>query len=315
MRRICGSSSRDRACGVKRIQRVFGDIDALRFVDDRLDEDRRAAFVAHLADDPEAAERVQLWGRQNEALRAAFADLAAEPVPVWLRLGHLAAEQIEPIGSREAAPTLRRDGAKITRLAPAPHGRQGMNRVKTVAAAAVLVAAGAFSMMAAHTFLLSPHPFGDERTRLAADPGAALVARAVDAFRTFALDPVHPVEIASTQQVQLEHWLSRRLSLPIHAPDLRQEGWSLLGGRVAPGDIGPGALLVYENDANERMGLYIARTGAAPRPPSLSEMPGGSVTSWVSGPVGFVLAVGKDKAWMTRNADGLRTKVQTSAND
>ena len=269
--------------------------------------------MAHLADDPETAERVQLWSKQNEALRAAYSDIVGEPVPVWLRLGHLPSEQNGPVGDK--IPPLRRDDGKIAQMPPSGAVRRRMDRVKVVAAAAVLVAAGALSAVAAHRVLLSFHPVGQE-TKGSTAPDNALVSRGIDAFRTFALDPVHPVEIASTQQVQLEHWLFRRLSVPLHAPDLRQEGWSFLGGRLAPGDIGPGAFLVYENDVGDRMGLYIARTGATPRTTAqISSMPGGATLSWVSGPVGFVLMVGKDEEWLARGTDRLRARIQAAVVD
>ena len=78
------------------MQRVFGDVDALRFVDNRLDDERRAAFMAHLHDDAEQAERVDNWSRQNDVIRAAFSGVANEPVPLWLRLGNLTPEREDP---------------------------------------------------------------------------------------------------------------------------------------------------------------------------------------------------------------------------
>ena len=103
---------------MKRTQRVFGDIDALRYVDDRLDGDRRVAFERHLATDADQAGRVRVWARQNDVLRGAFVGVAAEPVPLWLRLDQLGldkdAENSDeparrtPLGSRLDPPRLAR---------------------------------------------------------------------------------------------------------------------------------------------------------------------------------------------------------------
>src|SRR5579863_2574841 len=48
--------------------------DALAYVDDCLQPDRRADFERLMADDREIAERVSAWRAQNTAIRAAFAD-------------------------------------------------------------------------------------------------------------------------------------------------------------------------------------------------------------------------------------------------
>ncbi|MFQ6017265.1 MAG: anti-sigma factor family protein [Kiloniellaceae bacterium] len=54
------------------------------YVDGRLDPARAAAVEAHLAAHPEDAERIAAYRRQNELLRAAFAELSAEPAPARL---------------------------------------------------------------------------------------------------------------------------------------------------------------------------------------------------------------------------------------
>lgn len=77
------------------------------YVDDRLDPARRAEIEAHLAADPEAAERVRAYRRQNEMLHELFDPTLDEPVPerlalaltprrgaVWLRSGALAASVV-----------------------------------------------------------------------------------------------------------------------------------------------------------------------------------------------------------------------------
>jgi anti-sigma factor RsiW len=295
------------------MQRVFGDIDALRFVDNRLDEDRRAAFLAHLADDPEEAERVESWSRQNDAIRAAFAGVANEPVPLWLRLGNVASERNGASGHAdfgEAPPPI--EPKPIAHLVVPLKRRASRTKGISVALLAI-IAAGSLGLYASRDFLPLPGLMTDSHAAAPANSMHALLSRAADAYRTYALDPVHPVEIASTQQAQLERWLQRRISIPVQAPDLRAEGWSLLGGRLAPGDFGPGACFVYENQTGERMGLYIARTGAAPKAGLTYEAtPEETSVGWISGPVGIVLSSSKDVTWMSQNIEALRRKIQIS---
>lgn len=288
---------------MKRVQRVFGDIDALRYVDGRLNEDRRSAFQTHLAGDPDLSNRVQLWGRQNDALRSNFSGVSAEPVPLWLRLDQLGPER-EGAGGGPSAP-----GASVARLArftPPNSAARPSGRLRAMAVAVFLVAVGGVSILAAHTLLPAPIAPVDDG---AVEDGSP--ARASDAFRAFALDPARPVELTAADQPALERWLSHRVGIPVRAPDLRDSGWTLLGGRVTPGDTGPAAFLVYDGGVGQRLGLYIAPAGmSAARDAVVAPMPDGSTLSWSSGAASYVVAAGKDQAWMTWNAAALKGKLQ-----
>lgn len=70
-------------------QAPIGEDDLNALVDGRLDADRRAAVERHLAAHPADAERVAAYAAQRDALRAALAFRAAQPIPPRLRLGHL----------------------------------------------------------------------------------------------------------------------------------------------------------------------------------------------------------------------------------
>ena len=237
------------------MQRVFGNIDALRFVDNRLDDDRRAAYLAHLADDPHEAERVAMWNRQNDVIRATFAGIAVEPVPLWLRLGSVIADRSAPqegavASDRRAPRSVSRPPVELRRVPrateepSAPLPRPLRHRSTTVGiSAAVLLAIGLLVLVAAHTLL--PTPLADEAVAPRTDAVglSALSARATDAFRTFALDPLRPVEMPASQQAALDRWLQRRLGVPVRMPDLHDQGWTAMGGRLVPGDLGAGRLL------------------------------------------------------------------------
>ncbi len=60
--------------------------DLQAFVDDRLTPDRRAEVEAHLAREPEAAERVAAYREQNAQLRAHFNPVLDEPIPQRLTM-------------------------------------------------------------------------------------------------------------------------------------------------------------------------------------------------------------------------------------
>lgn len=54
------------------------------FVDNELDPSRKQSILSRLTASPADAARVETWRRQNDALRAAFADILAEPAPPLL---------------------------------------------------------------------------------------------------------------------------------------------------------------------------------------------------------------------------------------
>lgn len=93
--------------------------------------------------------------------------------------------------------------------------------------------------------------------------GFDLARAAIAAHMTYASEVAHPVEVAGSERDHLVEWLSKRLGQPIHAPDLSPQGFRLLGGRLLPGDTRPAAQFMYEDDAGQRLTIYvIPETGA-----------------------------------------------------
>lgn len=315
------------------MQRVFGNLDALRYVDNRLDEERKAAFLAHLAADPQDAERVALWARQNDVIRAAFASLSLEPVPLWLRLGQMGVDrgstpQPVPDAARPALTPALGPVARVTDLPRTPSlagppmqavppAREAASRRPSLSlgtSAAALLVVGLLILYVARGLLLAPSGLDDGAPDVL-PPTRAMVTRAVDAYRTYAVDPVRPVEIAAAQAAQLDHWLMRRLATPVHAPDLHADGWTLLGGRLVPGDSGPGAYFIYESDTGDRLGVYVTVGDASVGPDlALDAMTGGGATmAWLSGQTGYVVTTGRSVDWLSRNADALKLRIARSS--
>lgn len=92
-------------------------------------------------------------------------------------------------------------------------------------------------------------------TPTAASP--AFAQRALVAHAVYAPEVLHPVEVSATQEQHLSHWLGKRLGMPIKAPNLREAGFDLVGGRLLPDAPRPAAQFMYQNAAGARLTLYV----------------------------------------------------------
>lgn len=90
-----------------------------------------------------------------------------------------------------------------------------------------------------------------------ADP-PVFAERADIAYAVYAPEQRHPVEVAAPQRDHLVDWLSRRLGQRLSVPSLRDYGYSLIGGRLLPGESGPAAQFMYQNTAGARLTMYVA---------------------------------------------------------
>src|SRR5882724_2231622 len=86
-----------------------------------------------------------------------------------------------------------------------------------------------------------------------------LTADAIDAYRLYAVEVRHPVEVPGAEEAHLVQWLSKRLDYEVRAPDLAVLGLKLVGGRLLPGPAGPAAFFMYEGNSGERFTLYCSR--------------------------------------------------------
>lgn len=315
---------------MKRLQRVFGDFDSLRFVDGRLDDERRAAFLSHLEEDVAEAERIAVWARQNEMLRAAFNGVALEPVPVALRLSHLT-PALRPVATAapEGRPTVAQalpppripqrvqdpSGTDVAYLQATgrPATRRPIGRgYKTPLAAAVLFASALLILYIAHDLLpLGAAPVPEVVVAADGLGPSTLLARAIEAHATYALDPGRPVEFTAGQVTPMKAWFQRRIGLGITPPKLAPEGWSLLGGRLVPGAGSPGALFVYEDGGGERLSVFVQRATLPVAAVSLGSAAeqGLSTMSWSSGSITYVITVGHNLDWLSRNGEDLRDRI------
>jgi anti-sigma factor RsiW len=223
------------------------------WVDGRLDDARRAQVEQYLAANPQEAQRLADYRRQNELLHALFEPVAAEPAPRRLR-------------------------ARMPRrwLAPLRYG----------AMAASLALAAVFGW-----FLR-----GVQEPLVVAEtlPRQAAIAHVV-----YAPEVQHPVEVDAAQEEHLVKWLSKRLDLPVRAPQLGSAGFELVGGRLLPGADRPAAQFMYQDAAGGRVTLYVSADGGENRETAFRYAREGNVSVfyWVDGRVGYALSgeVERDK--------------------
>ena len=84
------------------------------------------------------------------------------------------------------------------------------------------------------------------------------VKRAAVAHATYSPEVRHPVEVGADQEAHLVAWLSKRLGAPLRAPHLESVGYSLIGGRLLPGEAGsPVAHFMYQCKQGTRVTLYV----------------------------------------------------------
>lgn len=197
---------------------TISDGDLHAYVDGVLDEARRAAVEAHLATHPDRAVEVDVWRRQNETLRALYHPAGEEAVPSRL-------------GSYRIDRDLRMASGRRWRMA---------------AAAVVLIALGGLGGW-----------YGRDLFALAPGGAVPLVDEAIAAHSLYAREVVHPVEVRADQKAHLAAWLSKRLDRPLNIPDLRDQDFDLVGGRLLPAAQGPAAQFMYEDKAGHRVTLYV----------------------------------------------------------
>lgn len=126
----------------------------------------------------------------------------------------------------------------------------------------------------------------------------------------------HPVEVPAQQEAHLVAWLSKRLSAPIHAPNLREQGFALLGGRLLPGDDGPLAQLMYESDTGERLTLTV-RHAAQSQPETgfkVMEQGGNRAFYWIDSDYGYALSGSIDKRRLLDIARVVYVQLHPAAN-
>ena len=196
------------------------------YADRQLAPERAGAVEAALAGDPALAARVAAIRAQNAALRDALDPILAEPIPERL------------------LDTARPPQAGAARGGPG-HGW----RWPALAAAATLVLGIAVGW------------FGRDAAIERAGTPTTFARQAAFAHALYTADARRPVEVWAAEEKSLVTWLTRRLGVPVMAPDLNSVGYALVGGRLVAGNEKPTALLMYENADKQRLTLQVRKQG------------------------------------------------------
>jgi anti-sigma factor RsiW len=135
----------------------------------------------------------------------------------------------------------------------------------------------------------------------------AFVKRAAMAHATYSPEVRHPVEVGADQEQHLVTWLSKRLGAQVRAPKLEAVGYSLVGGRLLPGDNGPVAHFMYQTEKGRRITLYVRTDAAENRETAFRFAAEGNVKVfyWIDRKLGYAISsadIGKDELLNIANA-------------
>lgn len=163
----------------------------------------------------------------------------------------------------------------------------GRARWRGVARAAGLVALGA-----ALGAVAAWHLRGERVPPASQAQAPAFVKRAALAHAIYSPEVRHPVEVGADQEAHLVAWLSRRLGAPLRTPRLEEVGYSLVGGRLLPGESGPVAQFMYQCRQGTRVTLYVRTDGGENRETAFRYQAEGNVRLfyWIDRRFGYALA-------------------------
>jgi anti-sigma factor RsiW len=256
-------------------ERPIGEDDLQGLIDGRLRPERREAVEAYLGAHPNEAAKAALDSEMRTALRARLAFKAEQPIPSRLRIHSIRAER----------------------------RRTMMRRFGGVAAASAWLLFGAGAGWFGNDLLRARGLHQASRSGTTADAFAA--------YRTFVVETAHPVEVRADQEAHLVQWLSRRLGKPVSAPDLRAQGFRLIGGRLLPAGAGPAAMFMYDDDRGTRLTLY-SRSGRPEEQAAFRFESQGDVSgfSWIDRGLSYVVTSGTDRARLLGVAELIERQVR-----
>jgi anti-sigma factor RsiW len=150
------------------------------------------------------------------------------------------------------------------------------------------------------------------------DAEGPLPMRAAIAHLTYYTEVRHPVEVGADQEAHLVAWLSKRLGYKLRAPNLDAEGFSLVGGRLLPGDGSvlhtaagstptPVAHFMYQCPNGRRITLYVQPEPAKHQETAFRYAREGNVSVfyWLDRDLGYALSsvdVGRDELLNVANS-------------
>lgn len=230
----------------------------MAFVDGELKSDRAQVIEQQAQHDGELAATIATLRAQQQALRTSLDPVLDEPIPAYLLRSNASAR---------------------------------FSRAR-VAAAMVWLTLGVIvgSQLSGLRFLTEQSVSSSHH---AAHDLPRFVHQAVVAYGVFAPEVHHPVELGSADAQALNTWLSKRLQRQMQAPDLTRLGFSLVGGRLLPGETNkPAAQFMYEDRQGQRITMYLRGMAEPTAETAFRFAEQGPVNTfyWVEGDWGYALS-------------------------
>lgn len=140
---------------------------------------------------------------------------------------------------------------------------------------------------------------------------AAWARRAAIAHVVYSPEVRHPVEVGADQEVHLVAWLSKRLGAALKVPHLGGVGYSLVGGRLLPGERGPVAQFMYQDGKGQRLTLYVRVNPDDSRETAFrfAQERGVGVFYWLDRKLGYALSGEVDKPELLRVATAVHAQL------
>jgi anti-sigma factor RsiW len=218
----------------------------------------------------------------------------AKQVEEWRRQTALLKAALDPVADEPVPPEL----SDVLH----PHRPRRVLWAMASAAAAAIVA---FPLGMAVGWYLTSGRMIDESERLA--------ETGLSAYRIYTAEVRHPVEVWAEQEQHLVNWLTKRLGVPVKAPDLSRNGLHLVGGRLLAEQDAPLALLMYEDDSGRRFTLLVEHiTEGRPTAFRYLEKNDAGAFYWVDGEIGYALTGPADRTQLLQVAETVYEQLNPS---
>jgi len=227
------------------------------YLDDRLDEHRKAEIDASLRGNPDAAEYVEKLKRQNESLQQLGAAILDEPVPDRLR-----AVVRRGVSSAVAAPK-----------------RRTRHPFLQAAAAAVIFICGGGGGWWLHS-AMNPLP----------TPVQTLLQNSSYAFTFYGSDDGFPLGFSPEQSKELEDWIQKLFGKTVSYPDLSSNNYQFAGGNILPGAEGQTVFFLYSRSEGGRVSIIAWASESEPSEAlTVAEVGDIAASYWYSGSFGYAV--------------------------
>ena len=147
----------------------------------------------------------------------------------------------------------------------------------------------------------------------------AFARQAAVAHVVYSPEVRHPVEVGANEEAHLVAWLSKRLGTPLRIPQLTEQGYALVGGRLLPGQpderaekslMAPVAQFMYQDAKGLRLTLYVRTNADASRETAFrfAQEKNIGVFYWVDQKLGYALSGDVEKSELLRVANTVDRK-------